>query len=572
MTLWLSLLALALGAMGFVLYPLRRRRLDDGDALRLSSNLATFEERRAELAEDLAEGRLDAASHRALLAELDRALLADVGTATPTGVKIAARPAGRVLWASALLVPLVALLFYAPWGLSFGAAEDLAFKAELEVFEAAQAALGEDPTAAEIAGLRLRLEGLEQHLRSLDAKEPDGWFLVGQRAMDLGAFAQAAAAFEEVEKLTGGALVALVYRAQALYLANDRRLDRTGRALVDRVLATVPDQPVMLELLAMDAFSQQRYQEAAETFGRVLAAGIANPARRQFLEDAQRRAAELGGLDLAALSAAAPAGPGIAVDLTVAPAWLENLPAQAQLFILARPSGGRMPLAVERHNPATALSVRLGPEDAMSPAMSIVGQDVVEVVARLSMDGSPAGGDGMKEVVLEAVPTTGARATLALGPTAPAPSFALETAAPAAPPAPPGPKVVAGEARDAGVARDEAPAALRLALSLAPGLSVAPDATVFVFARTPGTPMPLAVDRFPARELPREVVLDEGSAMIPGQGLRSVPALEVVARVTASGGVRAAPGDLEGRLGPLATDDPETFGALKALVIDQVVE
>ena len=56
MTLWLSLLALALGAMGFVLYPLRQRRLDDGDALRLSSNLATFEERRAELAEDLASG------------------------------------------------------------------------------------------------------------------------------------------------------------------------------------------------------------------------------------------------------------------------------------------------------------------------------------------------------------------------------------------------------------------------------------------------------------------------------------------------------------------------------------
>mgnify|MGYP001444214766 CR=1 FL=1 len=305
MTLWLSLLALALGAMGFVLYPLRRRALDDGDALRLSSNLATFEERRAELAEDLADGRLDAASHRALLAELDRALLADVGTATPTGVKMAARPARRVLWASAVLMPLLALLFYAPWGLSFGAAEDLAFKAELEVFDAAQAALGEDPTASEIAGLRLRLEGLERRLRSLDAKEPDGWFLVGQRAMDLGAFAQAATAFEEVEKLTGGALVALVYRAQALYLANDRRLDPTARALVDRVLATVPDQPVMLELLAMDAFSQARYREAAETFRRVLAAGVTNPARRQFLEDAQRRAAELGGLDLAALGEAA---------------------------------------------------------------------------------------------------------------------------------------------------------------------------------------------------------------------------------------------------------------------------
>ena len=561
MTLWLSLLALALGAMGFVLYPLRRRRLDDGDALRLSSNLATFEERRAELADDLAEGRLDATSHRALLAELDRALLADVGTAMPPEAKGAARPAGRVLWASAVLVPLAALLFYAPWGLSFGAAEDLAFKAELEVFDAAQAALGEDPTAAEIAGLRLRLEGLEQRLRSLKGKEPDGWFLLGQRAMDLGVFTQAAAAFEAVETLTGGALVALVYRAQALYLANDRRLDRTSRALVDRVLATSPDQPVMLELLAMDAFSQGRYGEAAETFRRVLAAGIANPARRQFLEDAQRRAAELGGLDLAALSAAAPAGPGIAVDLTVARAWLANLPAQAQLFILARPPGGRMPLAVERHNPATQLSVRLGPEDAMSPAMSIVGQEAVEVVARLSMDGSPAGGDGMKEVVLEAVPTTGARVTLALGPIAPPPSFTLENAAPAPP--------AAGKVVEAG---DNAPAALRLRLSLAPGLTAAPDATVFVFARTPGTPMPLAVDRFLASELPREVVLDEGSAMIPGQGLRSVPALEVVARVTASGGVRAQPGDLEGRLGPLGTEAPGTFTGVKALVIDQVVE
>jgi len=161
------------------------------------------------------------------------------------------------------------------------------------------------------------------------------------------------------------------------------------------------------------------------------------------------------------------------------------------------------------------------------------------------------------------VPTTGARVTLALGPTAPPPSFTLETASAAAPPAP---------VKAPGGSQGEAPAALRLALSLAPGLSAAPDATVFVFARTPGTPMPLAVDRFLAGELPREVVLDEGSAMIPGQGLGSVPALEVVARVTASGGVRAAPGDLEGRLGPLSTEDGDTFSGVKTLVIDQVVE
>ena len=57
--------------------------------------------------------------------------------------------------------------------------------------------------------------------------------------------------------------------------------------------------------------------------------------------------------------------------------------------------------------------------------------------------------------------------------------------------------------------------------------------------------------------------------MIPGQGLRSVPALEVVARVTASGGVRAAPGT-RGVPGPLRTKDGSTFWR-ESLVIDQVV-
>lgn len=560
-SLWLSALALAVVAMAFVLYPLRRRAADDGEALRLSSNLATFDERRAELAEDLEAGRIDAASHRALLAELDRALLADVGSAAPVPAS-QPRPARRVLWLAALLLPAVALGLYSPWGASFGAAEDLAFKADLEAFDTAQTALGASPSAAEVAGLRLRLEGLEGRLRTLGSQEPDGWFLLGQRAMDLGAFAQAAEAFAEVEALTGGALVALVYQAQALYLANDRRLDARARALIDRVLATVPDQPVMLELLAMEAFSQGRYGEAAETFGRVLATGITSPQRRQFLEDAQRRAAELGGVDLAALTAQAPSGPGIDVRVTVDEAWLQGLPAQAQLFVLARPPGGRMPLAVERHDPTASLAVRLGPEDAMSPAMSLVGRDTVEVVARLSMDGSPAGGEGMREVVLEAVPTAGALVSLALGPSASAPALALAEPPRAAPPAP-----VAPEG-----ASDSAVQALRLEVALAPGLTAPPGATVFVFARAPGTPMPLAVQRFPASELPRAVVLDEGAAMIPGQGLGSVPAVEIIARVTASGGVRAQPGDLEGRLGPLSTTEPDAFSLPQGLLIDQLVE
>lgn len=88
---------------------------------------------------------------------------------------------------------------------------------------------------------------------------------------------------------------------------------------------------------------------------------------------------------------------------------------------------------------------------------------------------------------------------------------------------------------------------LQVAVSLAPGLELRPGDTVFVFARAvEGPPMPLAVARFPASELPREVELNDAMAMAPGMKLSSFPKVTVVARVSRQGGVAAQPGDLEG--------------------------
>jgi cytochrome c-type biogenesis protein CcmH len=98
---------------------------------------------------------------------------------------------------------------------------------------------------------------------------------------------------------------------------------------------------------------------------------------------------------------------------------------------------------------------------------------------------------------------------------------------------------------------------ITVSVSLAPALAAtAPSgATLFVFARAVGgAPMPLAVARLDAAHLPLEVTLDDSMAMAPGANLSSAKRVEVVARITGSGQVRAGPGDLEGSSAPLTLD------------------
>lgn len=93
-----------------------------------------------------------------------------------------------------------------------------------------------------------------------------------------------------------------------------------------------------------------------------------------------------------------------------------------------------------------------------------------------------------------------------------------------------------------------------VAVTLAPELAAAVPAgsTLFVFARAVGgSPMPLAVVKMDAHKLPVTVTLDDSMAMAPGMNLSSAAQVEVVARVSASGQVRAEAGDLEGSSAPL---------------------
>ncbi|KUJ80187.1 c-type cytochrome biogenesis protein CcmI [Microbulbifer flavimaris] len=130
----------------------------------------------------------------------------------------------------------------------------------------------------------------------------------------------------------------------------------------------------------------------------------------------------------------------------------------------------------------------------------------------------------------------------------------------------------AGEEGDTEVAAasaiGEAPngAAITVNVSLAEGVAAAPDTPVFVYARGADSPMPLAIVRLQAGQLPAEVVLDESRAMMPGRSLGTVESVQLVARLAVHGDARPAPGDWQGMIESL----PEArWGEPQAIRIDR---
>lgn len=97
---------------------------------------------------------------------------------------------------------------------------------------------------------------------------------------------------------------------------------------------------------------------------------------------------------------------------------------------------------------------------------------------------------------------------------------------------------------------------------------VAPGDTLFVFAKAAsGPPMPLAIAKLTAAQLPASVVLTDAMSMMPQMKLSTFPQIIVGARISKSGQAIAQSGDLQTLSAPL----PNTRGEPVELTIDQVV-
>lgn len=114
---------------------------------------------------------------------------------------------------------------------------------------------------------------------------------------------------------------------------------------------------------------------------------------------------------------------------------------------------------------------------------------------------------------------------------------------------------------------DDAVISAQISLSEAAQAAMPRDAVVFVIARDPTVPVPpIAVSRRMLSELPATVSLTDAQSMVEGRVLSAFAEIELLARVSLSGGPAAQPGDW---FGSLIVKPAEK--AIVTLTIDQQV-
>lgn len=225
--LWLGFAALALFALGILLWPLLRRQ---GDAVdRKAHDIAVYRAQLAEVSEEQARGAISDAEANAATLEIQRRLLrADAAAEAGAG-----RAGGTIAGAIAvlLLVPVLGGGLY----LALGRPDAARISQEELRAQAEQAERLRADTERMIAQLRERLAADPQRL--------DGWLLLGRSLLMTDRPEEAAEAFTRAIALAPDDADAYAFRAEALTLAADGSVTAEAQRDFHAVLERDPQHP-----------------------------------------------------------------------------------------------------------------------------------------------------------------------------------------------------------------------------------------------------------------------------------------------------------------------------------------
>jgi cytochrome c-type biogenesis protein CcmH len=376
---WVIAVLLAAGALAFVLPPLLRgRRAAPGAAVE-ATNVAVYRDQLRELEADLAAGTLAREQYDEARRELEARLLADVqgGAAAPrtaTTGRVAAMAAG-------IAIPIAAVLLY----LAVGNPGALAPESESHGI-----------TRAQIVNMVDRLAARMKE----NPEDATGWVMLGRSYSVLDRFPEAAEAYANAVKRAPPDAQLLADYADALAMAQGRRLQGEPERLIAKALAIDPRNVKALALAGTAAFENKDFQGAIVQWRKILDIVPADSDMATSIRDSIADAQQLAGGPVAAPTA--PVKPAAAAPATVSgtvrldPALAKRVAPGDTVFIFARAAEGpRVPLAVTRREvrelPAT---FTLDDRMAMAPGMNLSAHGRVVVGARVSKSGQPTSQPG----------------------------------------------------------------------------------------------------------------------------------------------------------------------------------
>lgn len=371
--LWIGIAVLSALAAIFVLLPLVRNRNQAQsltEAELSEHNVAMFRQRLEELNQELAQGNLLPEQFEQMKSELEQTLLDDVGDKNVPVLR-STRP-GILL--SLVLIALI-LLPAVGWYFVKGNSGGVALAMERQN--------GQMPSVEELVGR------LEQSLKQ-NPDSADGWFLLARTYMNLGRFADAAGAIEEVIRIEGRTAVALAQYAQALYFANQNVMTPQIDALLDEALQADPNEAAALGLRGISSFEAGEYREAIDYWQKALKfigdPNSANAIRAGVSEAVRRLEAQGETVDVAV------GGPSIKVEVDLSAAAKAATSPTDTVFIFARaPQGGPpMPLAAARLTVGDLpVTITLDDSMAVAPMARLSSAEQVNLTARVAKGGTP---------------------------------------------------------------------------------------------------------------------------------------------------------------------------------------
>ncbi len=389
--------------LAWVLPPLlrggARSRVD-----RTAVNLGILKDQLAELEAERARGTIAEEQYAATRADLQQRVLDETQAETAAAAPPPS-PLGKLTAAAmVVVVPIVAALAYGRFG-------------DLSAFNPL---VRQGPEAAHQFS-KDDLTNMTQRLAERLKQEPDnagGWSTLARTYYSMGRFAEASAAFEKLIGLVPDDASLLADYADALAMAQGRRIAGKPMELINRALALDPLQWKALAMAGTEAFDRQDYVSAAGLWEKLHESLPAEVPMRQQLVGSINEARSRAGMPQFAAAAtppppAAPAAPKAAAGRPAAspaaqpPAGIAGarvggtvaLGAQLRgkvapedtVVIFARAAeGSRMPLALLRVR-AGDLPKTFALDDSMAVAPDFKLSSAAEVVvgARVSKSGSP---------------------------------------------------------------------------------------------------------------------------------------------------------------------------------------
>ena len=385
----LLLVLLLLPALAFVLVPYlwSNRKLDQQSRNENDTNLELYTARLKELEQELETERIALPEFDQLKDELGLSLLGD--TRLQSSVKNEEMPLEKR--AHVLLAVSSALIIFA---FSWVMYAKIGAWPEVEIREAARV-LEQQKIAPE--KLRVLIQLLNDRL--IDSPQNSNLlYLLGLSQMKQGAFRRSVSAFEKLRLLVAEDVNVDTSLAQARYMADDGKVSDANRQAMQDILKRAPHQPIILEILAIDAFQNRDGAAAIAYLKQGLAGGLRGERAESFRSGIKRAQEMTGGAvvferpqkNVDSEIAQAGVNARIVIQVSIDPA-IKAAPETA-VFVFAREQGGMpMPLAVKRLSVGELpAEIVFSDADAMVQSRLLSQFSSIELVARLSYSGQPS--------------------------------------------------------------------------------------------------------------------------------------------------------------------------------------